>query len=370
MRRLAFILYSLDAGGVERMTLHLAEYFIKHGYRVDLIVINPKGEYAAHIPAGVRVISLSKKQAKAAVPAMISYFRKQKPDIIFSAKDYLNVLVIFAKKVSRSNATLLVSSRVHLSEQARQNPSSEQMKKWVKRTYRYADHVIGVSKGVADDIQMIADLPIVHTIYNPVVTTELTMKMNQRVDHPFFSADEKNVFLAVGRLHEQKDYQTLIDAFAIVHEHLPDTCLLFVGDGDEKEALQKKVANQGLNDCVSFVGYQSNPYSYMKQADVFVLSSLYEGFGNVIVEAMAAGTQVVSTNCPSGPKEILANGTYGHLVPVGDAHELAMAMECALLQPISPAKLLERAQQFTVEACAEQYAQLWFDHEKESSSLR
>ncbi len=132
-----------------------------------------------------------------------------------------------------------------------------------------------------------------------------------------------------------------------------------MGDGEERTSLQTAVDENGLTNDVSFVGFQNNPYAYIKQADVFVLSSLYEGFGNVLVEALAAGTTIVSTDCPSGPREILAEGAYGHIVPVGDPVELAHAMEKALLQPMEPETLQRRAAAFTVNACADQYERLF-----------
>ncbi|GAF15129.1 alpha-1,4-N-acetylgalactosamine transferase PglH [Bacillus sp. JCM 19045] len=327
--KIVFVLYSLETGGVERMTLHLAEDFLKRGYQVDLLVFHLVGDYINQVPAGVEIIHLSKQKARNAIPAMISYFRKRKPDVIISAKDYLNVLVIVAKKCSGTSGKLIVSSRVHLSEQARLNPSTKKMKKWVARTYRFTDHVVGVSNGVAEDIKAIAHLPTVHTIYNPVVTGDLQAKMTETADHPYFSEANKKVFLTVGRLHPQKDYTTLIRAFAHVRSRIPEARLLFVGDGEERTSLQTAVDENGLTNDVSFVGFQNNPYAYIKQADVFVLSSLYEGFGNVLVEALAAGTTIVSTDCPSGPREILAEGAYGHIVPVGDPVELAHAMEKA-----------------------------------------
>ncbi|MED4127774.1 glycosyltransferase [Shouchella miscanthi] len=359
MKTIAFILYSFDAGGVERMTLHLAENYIKRGYKVDLVVMHPTGEYTDSVPSGVCIVPLSKVKARAALPGLISYFRKKKPDIICSAKDYLNVLVILAKKISQLKATLIVSSRVHLSEQAKQDPSANRTKKWVLRTYRYADHVVGVSRGVSSDIQAIARLPVVHTIYNPVITKSLSEKMNQPIHHPFLSDSSLHVFVTVGRLHKQKDYVTLLRAFALVHKRNPHTALILVGDGEEREDLETFVVTAKLQNAVSFVGYQHNPYPYMKQADVFVLSSLYEGFGNVLVEAMAAGTQIVSTDCPSGPKEILKDGMYGHLIPVGNYEALAMAMESALLNPVPAEALIQRAHDFTVDTCANHYEKLW-----------
>lgn len=340
------------------MTLHLAEAFLKRGYQVDLLVMNRVGEYIDQVPAGVEMIHLSKQKASAAIPAMISYFRKRQPDVICSAKDYLNVLVILAKKLSFTKGQLIVSSRVHLSEQARRHPASKRMKKWVAHTYRFADHIVGVSNGVAEDIQSITQLSNVHTIYNPVLTADLEEKMNKQVDHPYFKDEKKKVFITVGRLHEQKDYSTLIEAFALVRERHSEVRLLVVGDGEERKALQKMVAEKELVDDVSFAGFQNNPYAYMKQADVFVLSSLYEGFGNVIVEALATGTTVVSTDCPSGPGEILEQGRSGYIVPVGNSDELALAMETALLQPMDPDKLKARASAFTVAACADEYERI------------
>ncbi len=340
------------------MTIHLADAFVKRGYEVDLVVMNNKGEHATEIPKGVRVVDLAKRKVKTALPALISYFRKVKPDVICSAKDYINVIVIIAKKVSMIDGKLIVSSRVHLSEQAKRHQSSKKIKKWVARTYRFADEVVGVSTGVAEDIGNIAKLKNVHIIHNPVVTDELKWQMKGVVEHRFFQEEDSKVFITVGRLHEQKDYPTLIEAFAYVHSRDPKTRLIVVGDGEEREALKQLVRNKGVEAFVDFIGFQSNPYAYIKQADVFVLSSLYEGFGNVIVEALATGTPVVSTDCPSGPSEILEKGIYGHVVPVGDAKELARGMESALIKPANPEKLIKRAAQFSVTVCADKYEKL------------
>ncbi|PAF07837.1 hypothetical protein CHH65_19170 [Shouchella clausii] len=361
--KIAFVLYSFAAGGVERMTLHLAEAFLQKGKQVDLLVIHPEGEYKQAVPKGVNLFAFGKSTAKEALPGMISYLRREQPDVVCSAKDYLNVLVIAAKKLSFSKAQLIVSCRVHLSEQARKQPGQfRRIKTAVRYSYRFADDVVGVSKGVAEDIKTIAQLPDekVHVIYNPVVTKTLEEKMEQPVNHCFFEERNAKVIVTVGRLHVQKDYPTLLRAFANLQQNeLPEARLLFIGDGEENEPLKKLAFELGVSSVVDFAGFQPNPYAYMKKAHLFALSSAWEGFGNVIVEALATGTPVVATDCPSGPREILADGKYGQLVPVGDTVALAQAMKDALLSHHDEAELISRAREFTVEACAAAYETLF-----------
>nr|WP_259406078.1 glycosyltransferase [Shouchella clausii] len=184
--------------------------------------------------------------------------------------------------------------------------------------------------------------------------------MEQPVNHRFFEERNAKVIVTVGRLHVQKDYPTLLRAFANLQQNeLPEARLLFIGDGEENEPLKKLAFELGVRSVVDFAGFQPNPYAYMKKAHLFALSSAWEGFGNVIVEALATGTPVVATDCPSGPREILADGKYGQLVPVGDTVALAQAMKDALLSHHDEAELISRAREFTVEACAAAYETLF-----------
>ncbi|MCA1995460.1 MAG: glycosyltransferase, partial [Coleofasciculus sp. S288] len=200
--------------------------------------------------------------------------------------------------------------------------------------------IVAVSQGVATDLARTASLPLerIQVIYNPVVTPELLTRAKEPLDHPWFNPGEPPVILGVGRLVEQKDFSTLIRAFNQVRQIQPAR-LMILGSGREKSRLKALVQELGLEDDVAMPGFVQNPYAYMARSAVFVLSSAWEGFGNVIVEAMAVGTPVVSTDCQSGPAEILDDGKYGSLVPVGDSKAIAEAILSVLSGNSKPVNL-------------------------------
>jgi glycosyltransferase involved in cell wall biosynthesis len=360
-KKIAFILASLVGGGVERMTLNLAEEFARRGYEVDLLVADARGEYAEFVPASVNLIDLKKPRLLSCIPEIRTYLVKKKPDVFISAKDYINLVVIMAKLLARSKTNLIVTTHTNISRQLEvlNSRSFKVIAKLVQHFYRFADHVVGVSKGVAEDLQKITglDKKKVHVVYNPVVTDELLAKAKEDVEHPWFHEDVP-VAVTVGRFDKAKDYPTLLNAMRVLQgsKHVR---LIFVGDGAEKEHLLSLADQYKLNDVVDFVGFQSNPYPFMRKADIFVLSSAYEGFGVVIAEALAVGTPVVSTDCPSGPFEILDGGKYGPLVKVGDYIGLSKAIEATIDNSTPREELIERSLLFTIENSADSYEKLF-----------
>ena len=214
-------------------------------------------------------------------------------------------------------------------------------------------------EGVADDVARLTGIPAdtIRVIYNPVVTPAVLAKMQQPVDHPWFAAGEPPVILGVGRLVSQKDFPTLVEAFAIVRQQR-SARLMILGEGEDREKLEAQISALGLQDDVALPGFAENPYAYMAHANVFALSSIFEGFGNVVAEAMAAGTAIVSTDCPSGPAEILEGGRYGKLVPVNDPAALAEGILATLEAPIAADILRQRAQEFSVDRVTDQYIEV------------
>jgi len=234
----------------------------------------------------------------------------------------------------------------------------------VRRFYPWADALVAVSQGVAEDLANITRLPItdIRVIYNPVVMPDFHEKAKEPVDHPWFAQGQPPVLLGAGRLVKQKDFPTLIRAFALVRQRRPAR-LIILGEEDKRDPsikpqIEALVRELGLAGEVALPGFVDNPYAYMAKAAVFVLSSIYEGFGNVVAEAMAAGTAVVSTNCESGPMEILEGGKYGRLVPVGDVEALADAILATLYKPTDPEVLQRRVGAFSVERVVEQYMEV------------
>ncbi len=198
----------------------------------------------------------------------------------------------------------------------------------------------------------------VQVIYNPVVNEKLRHKAQKPLEHPWFAEHQPPVILAVGRLLPPKDFDTLIQAFAQLRKKRP-LRLLILGEGKLRSALESLIDNLGIKADVSLPGYTDNPYGYMTKAGVFVLSSHFEGLPTVIIEALTCNCQVVATDCPYGPQEILANGEFGHLVPVGDVTALASAIELALDQPINIEKLKQRSENFTVLSSVDAYLKLF-----------
>jgi len=319
----------MAGGGAERAALQLAAGLADRGHRVDLVLAAARGPRMAEIPQNVRLVNLGSNRVLTSVPRLARYLRKEKPDGIVSVLDHANIAALLARRLARSPARAVVIEQNNLSLAAANGSSliDRLMPRLANRFYPWADAVVGVSGGVIDDLVNL--LPAVpadrfHVIYNPIVTPELRAKALVPIDHPWF-ANGDPVLVAVGRLREQKDFPTLVKAFARVRSQRKAK-LLILGDGSERSNLERLVAEMSLSDDVALPGYTDNPYAYLARAAAFVLSSKWEGLPTVVVEALSCGAPVVATDCPSGPREILADGRYGQLVPVGDPTALAAAL--------------------------------------------
>jgi glycosyltransferase involved in cell wall biosynthesis len=222
-----------------------------------------------------------------------------------------------------------------------------------------AAHFVGVSQGISNSLTATIGVPrkSITTIYNPVVTPHLHVKMAERPDHPWFLDGSTPVILAAGRLTAQKDYPTLIKAFARLNAQRPSR-LIILGEGRMRKALERLVKGLDLTDHVSLPGWVENPFAFMSRASLFVLSSRFEGLPGVLVQALACGCPCVSTNCPAGPAEILQDGKFGPLVPVGDEKALADAMYGTLAQPPERHMLQQRAGYFSLERAVTAYEKL------------
>lgn len=358
---IAFHFLSLAQGGVERMRLVLAEEFLARGWRVDLVVCSDHGELAAQVPAGARVISLNAPRSLKSVVPLTRYLKREKPDALISSLGHQNISALLAKKLARSGSWLAVTQ--HNALGAESNALSLQHK-LLPFAYRIllplADKVIAVSEGVADDLARRTkyDRSKIAVIYNPA-------KPKKGIVH---SADIKHraskesdarlpTFVATGRLAPQKGFDVLLDALVLVRQ--TRNCQLTIyGVGPDAETLQKHADHLGLAEHVNFAGFVSDPQQAIHDADVFVLSSRYEGFGNVLVEALAVGLTIVSTDCDFGPSEILQNGKYGYLVPVNNPEELARRMLYALDNRLDPQSQIQRASLFSIEAAVDRYLSL------------
>jgi len=356
--RLAIFIPSFRGGGAERVMVTLACGFAARGTAVDVIVAQNEGPNAPPAGAGVRVVDLQARRVLAAIPGLVRYLRRDSPDVMASALPHANVVAVLARRLARSKTRLVLTEHNTASLLAAHavRPRARLLPHFMRLAYPRADALVAVSDGVADDLARVVGIQRsgVTRIYNPVVFPALARLADAPVDHPWFAPDQPPVVLGVGRLTAQKDFSTLLHAFAELRARRA-LRLIVLGEGEERASLEALARDLRITANVAFPGFEQNPYRYMKHAAVFVLSSRWEGLGNVLVEAMACGTAVVSTDCPSGPAEILEQGRYGRLVPVGDAAALARAIEASLDQPASPAAVA-RAQVFSVDAALDRYA--------------
>ena len=363
LKSIAFIMPDLDGGGLQRIALNLLQGFAMEEIPLDLVVANEKGQFKQMIPSGVRVIDLKipiqprfSSVIKVIFP-LVNYLRKEKPEILVCHLFTSNVVAAIAKIIALSPVKLAFVEHISLADKKnRTNTLQEKLlplaMHWL---YPTVDAVIAVSKGLARELESYLHLKAdsIKTIYNPVLASNLLVKAEAQVEHPWFKDGELPVILGVGRLVKQKDFATLIRAFAIVRQLQPAR-LVILGKGELKEKLMVLARELGVKNDVEFLGFVENPYSYMVRSSVFVLSSIQEGLPTGLIEAMALGTTVVSTNCPSGPNEILANGKYGELVPVGDSQAMATAILRVLSGGVKSVDA-EWINQFTLESATQKY---------------
>ncbi len=359
-KRLAIFVHSLYGGGAERAMLNLARGFSEQGIQVDLVLLRVEGAYLSQLPPEVRVIDLGRKRLWQSLPALANYLRQEAPPVMLSTLDDTNIAALWVRRLAGSKTRLVVNVQNTISQDAKTatDLKTRLMPLFVRWFFSWADAVVPVSHGVAEDlVQLGVALDLIHVIPNPVITPEVFQKDRETIDHPWFAPNQLPVILGVGRLNQQKNFPTLIRAFAEVQQHHPCR-LVILGEGEELASLKILIQELGLSDVVDFPGFVSNPYAYMAQSAVFVLSSLFEGLPSVLIEALAMGTSVVATNCKSGPLEILESGKYGKLVNVGDVEKMAIEILETLASPMDAEMLRQRAREFTLERSLSQYAEV------------
>lgn len=397
---IAFFLFNLSGGGAEKRTITMVEAISSRGYQVDLVLCKVEGVLLKQMPAGIKVIGLeaspawlAKAYAVAAdpggfrallrpflatrkppvpllcLPALVNYLRRVRPLAMIAMMQHQNLVAVQARRLARVNTRIIVSERNAISYEigaASKDWSLRFLAPLLQRLYPQADAIVAVSKGVADDLAACTGISrdLITTIYNPVVSADLIAKASLPLDHPWFTPGAPPVILGIGRLVPQKDFPTLIRAFARVRAVRP-AHLIILGyhlnpkkTNERREALVQLTRDLGVADDVELPGFVDNPYAYMARAAALVLSSIHEGLPGVLIEAMACGCPVVSTDCVSGPREILDNGRFGPLVPVGDDYALSQAILKTLDHPIDRDRLRRRADLFAVDTAVDQYLDL------------
>lgn len=356
--RIGFFLPSLEGGGAERVMLTLAAELAERGYQIDFVLSKAHGPLVEQVPDNVRLIDLGRPRAIASLPALVGYLRRERPRVLMSGLDYANLVVLWASSIAGVPTSIFVTVHNTLSQQTEgaRSFTNRALLALIRRFYGWSDAIVAVSGGVADDLAETARLPRdqIQVIYNPVVTDELYSRADQPVDHPWIGNGGGPVVLGVGRLTRQKDFPTLIRAFAAV-ERPTDARLIILGEGPDRLALERLIAELELRDRVALPGFVGNALALMARADLFVLSSLYEGLPTVLIEASAVGVPVISTDCRSGPAEILDGGRYGRLVPVGDVDAMATAIGTVLADPASHVVPQDRVEKFSPAVVVPQY---------------
>ena len=328
--RLAFFLPALEGGGAERVTLTIAEGLAERGHDVELVLGQRRGPLADDVPDRLRVVDLDRPRVSGSVRALRAHLRETKPSVLVSALFHANLAAIAATRGLR--LPLLVVEHNTMSVKFGATPSGRDRvaARICSLAYRLVDQVGAVSEGVADDMAEFLHFPRerVRVLRNPVDYAEVRRRAAEPVTHPWLGAGVPLV-LAVGRLTEQKDFATLVRAIALV----PRVRLVILGEGEERAALTALAESLGVADRVDLQGFVANPYPWFAGADVIAMSSRWEGLPTVLLEALPFPARIVSTDCPSGPQEILEGGRFGRLVPVGDSAALAQAISEACAEP-------------------------------------
>jgi glycosyltransferase involved in cell wall biosynthesis len=314
--------------------LNLANGIIKAGYNVDMVLVKAKGEYLKELDDKVNIIDLNSNSAMGSIGNLAKYLKKNQPIAMIAAIENCNVAALIANKIAKVDTKIIVTIHTTLSRVLKDVKNIKVKLNMIlqKLLYKNAFKIVSVSKATAKDASDVLEIPLdkVDVIYNPIINKSIIEKANENIDSIYFKEENIKNILAVGRLTEAKSFDTLIKAVSILLKERNDIRLTIIGEGSKREELENLIKRLEIDSYVDMPGFKGNPYAYMSKCDVFVLSSKWEGLPSVIIEAMACGAKVVATDCKSGPREILEDGKYGILTPVGDEYELAKAIKKSL----------------------------------------
>lgn len=350
MTELAVFLPGLYGGGAERTMLNVADGFGQQGMAVDLVVGVPDGPLQSQIPSSVRYVPLDAPRTLMVLPGLVRYLRTTRPQAMLTALNRANLAALWARRLAQLGGRnshnvqtrVVISERNTLSAEAGHGAAlADRLYPMLsRRFYPWADGIVAVSQSVAEDLSRVTGIESdrITTVYNPVVTPLLQKKVAEPIKESalatWFEPDQPPVLLGVGRLSEQKDFGTLIQAFARATAGGSER-LLILGEGEKRAELERLVESLGIEARVMLPGWVENPVAYMRRSRLFVLCSRWEGLPGVLIEALFAGVPIIATDAPGGSREVLAQGKYGALVPVGDVDRLAEAIAVELRKPRS-----------------------------------
>lgn len=352
---IALFVPTLGGGGAERVMVTLANGLAEKGHNIHLVVASAEGDYAQLVSEKVNLVDLRSKRMMNAAGPFSNYLLKQEPKVVFSAIDHANLLSVALCKIFSPRSKRIVSvhnSLTYVDVGSLRDKLVDRLTAW---TWRNSDLVVTVSEGLESQVRR--SFPTlrtpVKTIHNPIDFSRIQEEANTNPSHPWLLDNTKPLIVGAGRLMPQKNFPLLIDAFErVLDTH--DARLVILGEGRLRENLEQIIESKSLGDKILLPGFDSNPYVWFRHSNIFVLSSDWEGLSMVLLEAMACGTQVVSTDCKDGPREILEGGRWGKLVPVGDAEELAKAILETIEHP-NQKNVVIRAQEFDVSIAVTEY---------------
>ena len=351
--RVAFFLQNLRYGGAQRVTINIANGLTARGYDVDLVVANLEGDFTSDVSDELNVVELAVPSVAglgvlAGIPRLKAYLESTHPAVLIAGQTHANIAAALAARAAKPRPYVALTEHSAYGR-------SEGVKDWLTNAlasyvYTLADDIVGVSEGVVESIVENTRITPTNTsvLYNPIDLETVRARSKDPVTHDWLTDPSIRPVVSVSRLETQKNLSLLLRAFETVHERYPDTRLIVVGKGSERDRLDELSRSLGIDDVVAFPGYDDNPYAYRRQSAVFVLSSHYEGLPTVLIEALACGCSIVSTDCPYGPREILVDGEFGRLTPVDDEAALAEAIGATLDNPVDPDRSIERSEHFSM----------------------
>lgn len=359
MEKIALYIPNLNTGGAEKVFVNLANSFCSKGYNVDILLTNEEGDFLKELNPKIKVIELSSKRVLLDFFKLSRYMKAEKPDVLMSALNHCNVLAALSSVVFNFNDKTFITIHSNLSETFKESGyfNSILTKLFMSLTFRYVSGAICVSQGVKKDFTSLFPQMEKKTtyIYNPFDIKLIEQKAKLPSSHPWLRKDRSfKTIISSGRLIKAKDFTTLIQAFALVKDS-KNVRLIILGDGPLRNELQTLIEKLNLSSFVDLHGFVENPFALISKSNLFVSSSMREGFSNVILEAMICKTPIVATDCPSGPSEILEDGKWGRLVPINNPEKLANAILYTFNNMDSTPSYANRLEYFTTNIISDKY---------------
>jgi glycosyltransferase involved in cell wall biosynthesis len=358
MRKISIILPNLNVGGAERLAVNLANDWINRGFNIEFVLMNDEGQLLKLLNPKISIVTFKVKKIRSLIFPLIGYMRKNNSDVIWVNMWPITTVAVLAWILSFRNGKLFITDHNQLSQSCvrEMGVSRYLLGLLIRFSYPFATAATAVSNGVAADLSKLSKLKIgtFKVIYNPAAIGASSERLSEKQSEILWGKDFDFHILAVGSLKAQKNQELLIRAFSKLRVTY-NAKLIILGEGELRGELERLIKVLKLESRVSLPGFRENPYPFFQSADMFVMSSNWEGFGNVIVEALECGIPVVSTDCPSGPAEILEGGRYGQLVPVGDVESLTLAMQECLIHLHDRDVLIQRSKDFSIDLISEKY---------------